>query len=82
MIVITDRAVLDQELQEDTIYPFEYKRGVVQKIDGRLRQLAEALVPMIITTLQKFPFVSRQLPKLAEGRGASGAARCRRGVAP
>jgi type I restriction enzyme R subunit len=38
----------------------------------RLRTLAEALesaVPIIITTLQKFPFVSRQLAKLAEERG-------------
>src|SRR5262249_20226540 len=39
------------------------------------RQLAEALenaVPIIITTLQKFPFVSRQLLKMAEQRGTSG----------
>lgn len=71
VIVVTDRVVLDQQLQE-TIYQFEHKRGVVQKIDERSRQLAEALenaVPIIITTLQKFPFVSRQLVKLAEERG-------------
>ena len=47
------------------------------------RQLAEALenaVPIIITTLQKFPFVSRQLLKLAEERGENRhAAFCRRG---
>jgi len=74
VIVVTDRVVLDQQLQ-DTIYQFEHKRGVVQKIDERSRQLAEALenaVPVIITTLQKFPFVSRQLLKLAEERGTSG----------
>jgi type I restriction enzyme R subunit len=72
VIVVTDRIVLDQQLQ-DTIYQFEHKRGVVQKIDESSRQLAEALVnavPVIITTLQKFPFVSRQLLKLAEERGA------------
>jgi type I restriction enzyme R subunit len=71
VIVVTDRVVLDQQLQ-DTIYQFEHKRGVVQQIDERSRQLAEALenaVPIIITTLQKFPFVSRQLLKLAENRG-------------
>ncbi len=74
VIVITDRVVLDQQLQ-DTIYQFEHKRGVVQKIDESSRQLAEALenaVPVIITTLQKFPFVSRQLLKMAEERGESG----------
>src|SRR5581483_4664004 len=74
VIVVTDRVVLDQQLQ-DTIYQFEHKRGVVQQIDERSRQLAEALenaVPIIITTLQKFPFVSRQLLKLAEERGERG----------
>ena len=42
VIVVTDRVVLDQQLQ-DTIYQFEHKLGVVQKIDERSRQLAEAL---------------------------------------
>lgn len=71
VIVITDRVVLDKQLQ-DTIYQFEHKHGVVQKIDESSRQLAQALesaVPVIITTLQKFPFVSAQLAKLAEQRG-------------
>jgi len=75
VIVVTDRVVLDQQLQ-DNIYQFEHKRGVVQKIDESSRQLAEALesaVPVIITTLQKFPFVSRQLLKMAEERGEAGA---------
>jgi hypothetical protein len=40
-IVVTDRVVLDQQLQ-DTIYQFEHKRGVVQKIDESSWQLAEA----------------------------------------
>ena len=74
VIVVTDRVVLDQQLQ-DTIYQFEHKRGVVQRIDESSRQLAEALenaVPVIITTLQKFPFVSRHLLKMAEERGTTG----------
>lgn len=74
VIVITDRLVLDQQLQ-DTIYQFEHRQGVVQKIDESSRQLAEALeneVPIIITTMQKFPFVSRQLLKMAEKRGEKG----------
>ncbi len=60
VIVVTDRLVLDQQLQ-NTIYQFEHKQGVVQKIDQDSAQLAGALAagtPIIITTLQKFPFVS------------------------
>ena len=71
VIVITDRRVLDRQLQ-DTIYQFEHRQGVVQKIDEDSRQLAEALtnsVPIIISTLQKFPFVARQLARMAEERG-------------
>ena len=71
VLVVTDRVVLDQQLQ-DTIYQFDHRQGVVQKIDESSRQLAEALEsgkPVIITTLQKFPFVSRQLLRMAEERG-------------
>lgn len=74
VVVVTDRVVLDKQLQ-DTIYQFEHKRGVVQKIEESSRQLAEALenaVPVIITTLQKFPFVSRQLLRMADERGQNG----------
>ena len=72
VIVVTDRVVLDSQLQ-DTIYQFEHRRGVVQKIDESSRQLAEALesaVPIVVTTLQKFPFVSRHLLRMAEEREA------------
>jgi len=41
IIVVTDRVVLDQQLQ-NTIYQFEHKQGVVQKIDINSTQLAEA----------------------------------------
>jgi len=57
VIVVTDRRVLDSQLQ-NTIYQFEHKMGVVQKIDKHSSQLADALkkgVNIIITTLQKFP---------------------------
>ncbi len=76
VIVVTDRIVLDQQLQ-NTIYQFDHRQGVVEKIEEDSRQLAEALqnaVPIIITTLQKFPFVSRQLLKMAEERGEEGGA--------
>lgn len=72
VVVITDRVVLDRQLQS-TIYQFDHQQGVVQKIDEDSRQLAKALeegVPIIITTLQKFPFVTAQLAKLSEERGA------------
>jgi type I restriction enzyme R subunit len=65
-IVITDRRVLDQQLQK-TIYQFEHKEGVIQRIDEDTRQLVDALTsntPIIISTLQKFPFVVETLDKL------------------
>lgn len=63
VIVITDRRVLDQQLQ-NTIFQFEHKLGVVQKIDENTQQLAKALadgVPIIISTIQKFPFISQAI---------------------
>lgn len=66
VIVVTDRRVLDQQLQE-TIYQFEHKTGVVEKIDQNTRQLAQALsrgTPIVITTIQKFPFISQALATL------------------
>jgi type I restriction enzyme R subunit len=72
VIVITDRRVLDKQLQ-DNIYEFEHKQGVVKKIDENSAQLAEALkdgTPIIITTLQKFPFVTEKVGELAARRYA------------
>jgi len=66
VIVATDRRVLDQQLQ-NTIYQFEHKTGVVQKIDKDANQLAYALASgshIIITTLQKFPFVIEKVSDL------------------
>lgn len=65
VIVITDRKVLDSQLQQ-TIFQFEHKDGVVQKIDKDSTQLATAISTgsnIIITTLQKFPFI---LDKIGE----------------
>ncbi len=72
IIVVTDRVVLDQQLQ-NTIYQFEHKQGVVQKIDTNSTQLADALatgVPIVITTLQKFPFVTERISDLPKRRYA------------
>ena len=66
VIVVTDRKVLDQQLQ-DTIYQFEHKTGVVQKIDKDSSQLAEAItkgINIIITTLQKFPHIIDKISDL------------------
>ena len=66
VIVVTDRRVLDQQLQS-TIYQFEHKTGVVEKIDEDTQQLARALsqgTPIVITTIQKFPFISQVLSTL------------------
>ncbi len=72
IIVVTDRIVLDQQLQ-NTIYQFEHKAGVVQKIDTDSAQLAEAIasgVPIIITTLQKFPFANEKIAELPKRKYA------------
>ncbi|MDD2734558.1 MAG: type I restriction endonuclease [Desulfuromonadaceae bacterium] len=69
VIVITDRTVLDSQLQE-TIYQFEHKEGVVCRIkkEGvKSSQLVQALVdrkPIIIVTIQTFPFVLEEIQQL------------------
>lgn len=72
VIVVTDRKILDQQLQ-DTIYQFEHKSGVVQKIDKDSTQLAEALgygSHIIITTLHKFPYVLDKVGELPDRKYA------------
>ncbi len=60
IIVVTDRQVLDDQLQA-TISQFEHKDGVVKRITregSKSAQLAEALrnkTPIIIVTIQTFP---------------------------
>jgi type I restriction enzyme, R subunit len=81
VIVITDRTVLDSQLQ-DTIYQFEHAHGVVCPITrdmghrSKSEQLAEALASntrIIIVTIQTFPALFDALdkrPQLAEGHYA------------
>ncbi|MDT5025614.1 MAG: type restriction enzyme subunit, partial [Micromonosporaceae bacterium] len=73
VIVITDRVVLDRQLQ-DTIYQFEHMTGVVQKIDEDSSQLADALAGaaarIVITTVQKFPYVLDKVAALGDKRYA------------
>ena len=66
VIVITDRNVLDQQLQ-NTIYQFEHRTGVVKCIEKDSQELAEAITGgtnIIITTLQKFPFALKHFTEI------------------
>lgn len=72
VVVVTDRIVLDKQLQ-DTIYQFDHKQGVVERIDKDSNQLATALkngVKIIITTVQKFPFILDQIGELQTSKYA------------
>lgn len=63
VIIVTDRKVLDSQLQ-NTVYQFDHVPGVVQKIDKNAKQLKEAIesgASIIITTLQKFPVIYKQI---------------------
>ena len=69
VIIVTDRTVLDDQLQ-DTIYQFEHVDGVVGRINNKegdgskSEKLAAALEnsqPIIIVTIQTFPFVLRAI---------------------
>ncbi len=72
VIVVTDRRVLDRQLQH-TIRQFEQTLGVVENIDQTSRQLREALEAgrtIIVTTLQKFPVIAEQIGQLPGQRFA------------
>ena len=65
IIVVTDRKVLDSQLQ-DTIYQFDHVLGVVECIDKKKKSidLKNAIndgKKIIITTLQKFPVIYEQV---------------------
>lgn len=66
VIVITDRRVLDKQLQ-DAVYQLEHRAGMVAPIDKDSEQLARAInngTRIIITTLQKFPFILEKVAGL------------------
>ena len=69
VIVVTDRQVLDQQLQ-DAIQQIEHQAGVVCAIDRlqsslpKSQQLAKAMldgVPIIVCTLQTFPYAQKAI---------------------
>lgn len=70
IIVITDRRVLDKQLQ-NAIYQLEHKAGMVEKIDENSDQLAKAIrnkTKIIVTTLQKFPFILDKVGEFNRGK--------------
>ncbi|MCK4706997.1 MAG: type I restriction endonuclease subunit R, partial [Gammaproteobacteria bacterium] len=69
VIIVTDRTVLDDQLQE-TIYQFEHVDGMVGRInrkegDGskseKLAAALESSQPIIIVTIQTFPYVLKAI---------------------
>ena len=63
VIIVTDRRVLDSQLQ-NTVYQFDHVEGVVVKVDKNARQLQKAIedgAGIIITTLQKFPVIYKEV---------------------
>ena len=69
VIIVTDRNVLDAQLQ-DTIYQFEHVDGVVGRINAKegdgsksekLAAALESSQPIIIVTIQTFPFVLKAI---------------------
>lgn len=66
MIVVTDRKVLDSQIR-DNVKGFEGVSGVVEAITQGSRQLREALEEgkkIIITTIQKFPYILDEITSL------------------
>jgi len=72
VLIITDRQVLDKQLQE-TVFQFDKTPGLVQKIDKNTKQLLKALndgAKIIVCTLQKFSWMHNVLggPKSLAGK--------------
>ena len=68
IVVVTDRTVLDEQLQA-TIRSLSRTDGVVVGVERGSQQLREALEmgkDIVITTIQKFPFISRTIANLGK----------------
>lgn len=73
VVVITDRKVLDRQLQ-DTVAGFDHTPGTIVRVDKNSAQLKAALegnaARIIITTIQKFPVVVKAAEEeLGKGEG-------------
>ena len=66
IIVITDRRILDQQIRE-TIKQYQQVNGVIEAITDGSKQLKTALETgkkIIITTIQKFPYIVEDIEDL------------------
>jgi type I restriction enzyme, R subunit len=66
VIVVSDRKVIDKQLQEQ-VQAIERRKGVVDNIDKRSSQLREAMKTgsnIIVSTIQKFPYILEEVKEL------------------
>lgn len=72
VIVVSDRRVIDKQLQEQ-VKAIENVKGIVDIIDKDSQQLKESLKTgsnIVVTTLQKFPYILEEARDLPERRYA------------
>lgn len=72
VIVVSDRRVIDKQLQEQ-VQSIEKVKGIVEKIEKHSEQLKEALKTesnIVVTTLQKFPYILEEVRDLPERKYA------------
>ena len=71
IIIVTDRRVLDRQLDK-TIRSFEKTRGVVEHADSaqELKQALEQKKNIVVSTLQKFPYIVEEIGRLPGSRFA------------
>lgn len=68
VIVVSDRRVIDKQLQNQ-IQAIEKVKGIVEKIDKNSAQLKEAIksgTNIIVTTIQKFPFIMDEMSEFED----------------
>lgn len=66
VVILTDRKVLDKQLR-NTVIQLEQTTGVVNPVtedSNQLKKFLEAGKSIIISTIQKFPFISSQISQL------------------
>jgi len=72
VIVVSDRRVIDKQLQNQ-VQSIEKVKGIVEKIEKHSKQLKEALETgsnIVVTTLQKFPYILEEVKDLPERKYA------------
>lgn len=68
VVVVSDRRVIDKQLQ-DQVQSIEKVKGIVEKIEKHSEQLRKALKTgsnIVVTTIQKFPYILEEIGALPE----------------